>query len=491
MPRTSACTTSGESVGTEGGTAGDSTLRDAYVTVRKSHVPETQSATVLVAETRVGAYRIVRVLGQGGMGIVYEAEDTRLGRRVALKSVPPAFARDERLRARLRQEARAAAAVTHPNVATVYAFEEIEEQLYIASELVEGHTLRFEIERGRAPLALALRTARDTARGLAAAHAKGVVHRDLKPENVLRTTHGGVKILDFGIAQFDPNSPALLPRTRLTETGLVAGTPPYMAPEQLLGHAVDARADQYALGVLLYELACGRHPFGGRTLPSVIARALGEPPEEPAPQELPPPVWNVVERCLRKSPAERYPSTADLVSELETLSRHLPSVVEGKPPTPGATYPVNEVSHRALWWWQFHQLAAALLYWVMVWPAWHVHRWIGTYGLPFFLALLAAIAVAGNLRLHLWFSSRIYPGQLASQRPQVGTWVRAADLVFATLLLAAGLIIGQDHAEWAAFLTTFAIGSAVAFSLIEPATARAAFGPESGGGRTSDKESNE
>jgi serine/threonine protein kinase len=439
----------------------------------------------LAEGTIVGPYRIARVLGQGGMGVVYEAEDTRLRRRVALKSLPARLSGNERLRLRLRQEARAAAVLTHPSIATVYALEELDEGVFIASEYVEGLTLRAELERGPFTMDRAVATARDIARALAAAHERGIVHRDLKPENVMRTADGGVKLLDFGLAQFDAPAQDLVSWSRLTEPGLVAGTPPYMAPEQLLGGATDSRTDQFSLGVMLYEMTCGRHPFGGSSLPSVIARILAGRPEPPLDRlAVPDNVWAVIDRCLRKEPAERFANTTELTKALDAIlearsseGRSTQHAARSAPRSERSTlHPALSVQYSALWWWQFHQLAAALLYWLMIWPAWHVHRWIGRGGLLFFLLTLASVIVAANLRLHLWFSSRIYPDELAQQRREVGTWIRWADWAFAAALAAGGISLGDNRAGWAVLLIAFAVGCVVAFLVIEPATARAAFG---------------
>ena len=211
----------------------------------------------------VGPYTIVREIGRGGMGRVYLATDARLGRTVALKALPPRLTKDAEGRERLRQEARAAAALTHPGICTVYALEELDGDLFIAAEYVDGHPLRREIAHGRRPApGEVMQTARELASALASAHQKGITHRDLKPENVMRAKDGRLKILDFGLALIEENVGADTPaagedRTtpgvpaRLTGPGVLAGTPGYMAPEQLNGLAVDARADVFAFGVLL------------------------------------------------------------------------------------------------------------------------------------------------------------------------------------------------------------------------------------------------
>jgi serine/threonine protein kinase len=426
------------------------------------------SPPTLAPGTQVGTYRVVRVIGRGGMGVVYEAEDTRLHRRVALKSLPPEVAADERQRQRLRQEARAAAALQHPGIATVYALEEIDGHLFISTEYLPGATLREELQHGPLDPARAAATARELAQALCAAHERGVVHRDLKPENIVRTADGTLKILDFGVAQLETPARDLASQSRLTMTGMLAGTPAYMAPEQLLGGETDFHVDHFAFGVLLYELCTGTHPFGGQSLPSIIARILAAPPDPPpASSQIPPSLWDVIERCLQKDPAARYSSTRDLFSALSAPR------APGAPSTPNA--PSASTRPDAVQWWRFHQFAAALTYWAMVWPVWHVHRAFGRAGLFFFFATLAAVVIAANLRLHLWFSSRVYPEDLPTQRAEVARWIRWADVAFAALLIIGGVALPDDLAGWAALLISFGVGAAVVFVFIEPATTRAAF----------------
>ena len=202
---------------------------------------------------QIGQYTVTRKLGEGGMGVVYLAEDTRLGRLVAIKALTREFTGDDQRRRRLRREARAAAALSHPGIATVYALEEFDDNLYIVSEYVRGETLRSELANGPLPPGAVLNTAVEIARALTAAHEHDVVHRDLKPENVIRTQDGGIKILDFGLARF--KGPQLGPgasTTRLTEPGAVLGTPGYMSPEQIRGSEVDFRADIFSFGVFLF-----------------------------------------------------------------------------------------------------------------------------------------------------------------------------------------------------------------------------------------------
>jgi serine/threonine protein kinase len=440
---------------------------------------EPPAAPVLAAGSTIGQYRIERELGRGGMGIVYEAVDTRLHRRVALKSIAPGRAADERQRARLQQEARAAAALTHPGIATIYALEELDGQLFIASEFLAGETLRAEIERGAMPIEHVVATGLELARALTSAHQHHIVHRDFKPENVMRTASGVLKILDFGLARIlDPGD--LVSRTRslarLTEEGMLAGTPPYMAPEQLRGDATDYRADQFALGVVLYELATGRHPFAGVSLQSVIARILSaDPPAPTLSGEIASGLWQIITRCLQKDPAARFAETQEIVDALERLSRGAPVLALSDAGDRNA--PRAGQRETAMSWWRFHQFAAAVAYGVMVWPAWMVHRSLGRVGLTFFFLVLASVVVTGVLRLHLWFSSRVYPEDLSERRGEVSSWIRAADLTLTALLVIAGVALPPERAGLASVLIGFGIGAAVAFLFIEPATARAAMSP--------------
>ncbi len=268
------------------------------------------------------------------MGIVYEATDERLGRSVALKVMPPELLADEVRRQRFVREARSAAAVTHPNLATIYEVGEVAGQIFIAMELVEGATLRALLVDGEPlPLARALHLFRGLARGLAAAHRKGVVHRDLKPENVFVTSGDEVKILDFGLAKLaDPVTEAkaeglgeLATAPQLTEAGQILGTPSYMSPEQACGRGAGPTSDVFSMGVLLFEMLAGRRPFRGASVVEVIAAvARDEPPElaalNPA---VPAMIDSLVARCLAKDPAARPADGGVLLAELEALQTTL------------------------------------------------------------------------------------------------------------------------------------------------------------------------
>ena len=461
-------------------------VQDEVLALLKSHDDSDgflEPPSLLAAGAEVGAYRIDRILGRGGMGVVYLAHDTRLHRPVALKALPPHLFCDDRMRARLRQEARAAAALSHPSIATVYALEEIGDQIFIASEYLEGRTLREELADGALPVDRAVTIGQAVAAALQAAHERGIAHRDLKPENIILTPNG-VKVLDFGLAQFDVAAQDLASVTRLTDPGVMAGTPPYMAPEQLLGQPTSVRTDHFAYGVLLYEMLTGRHPFGTGPLPTTIARTLTTDPD---PADMPPWLWQIIARALQKNPDDRFTTTRELLDALSppgtrstagtvrtpsTLST--PSTV--RTPRTLRTLRTAGTVRTSLGWWATHQLIVALAYWFMVWPAWHVHKWTGRYGVLAFLATLAIVTIGANTRLHLWFTARTYPEELEAQLANISRLVRAADIAFALIMIATGLAIADGHTGWGALFIAFGLGGALAFLVIEPATARATFG---------------
>jgi YD repeat-containing protein len=288
---------------------------------------------VATTPTRIAHFRILARLGQGGMGVVYRAEDETLRRTVALKLLPEASG-DEETKQRFLREARSAAAITHPNVAVVYQIGEANNRIYIAMELVEGESLRARLDRGRLDLATARELAAQIARGLSAAHEKGIVHRDLKPENVIITPAGHVKILDFGLAKPEVarrssgSTEAALAKTETLVTsdeGRIMGTPEYMSPEQALGEAVDVRSDVFSFGIVLYEMLAGARPFAGASTGAVlvaIARDAAPPLRERAPH-VDDATEAVVARCLAKVPAERFGSAGEIVTALggRTTSR--------------------------------------------------------------------------------------------------------------------------------------------------------------------------
>jgi serine/threonine protein kinase/Tfp pilus assembly protein PilF len=272
----------------------------------------------------LGPYVVVAPLGAGGMGEVYRARDTRLGRDVAVKVLPEGFSADpERLR-RFENEARAAAALSHPNVLAVYDVN-VGGTPCVVFELLEGETLRSRIAAGDLSPARAVDIAGQVGRGLAAAHDKGIVHRDLKPDNVFLTRDGLVKVLDFGLARMKepPSADELVaaPTLERTEPGVLLGTRGYMSPEQVRGLAADQRSDIFALGVLLYEMLTGQRAFDrGSAAETQAAILRDDPPPPPASRPLAPGIERLLGRCLAKRPEDRFHSTRDFVFALEALS---------------------------------------------------------------------------------------------------------------------------------------------------------------------------
>jgi serine/threonine protein kinase len=283
----------------------------------------------LLAGTRLGPYEILEPLGTGGMGEVYGARDSRLGRSVAIKVLPGHLSTDERLRQRFEREARALAALSHPHICTLHDIGHENGVSFLVMERLEGETLVARLTRGPLPPAEAARLGTEIADALHQAHRRGVVHRDLKPANVM-LTGGGVKLLDFGlaVAPLDlPGTPAGGPTelTRsqpLTTAGTILGTVPYMAPEQLEGREADARTDIFALGSVLYEMVAGRRAFGGGSPASVIAAILtAEPPRlATIHPHVPAALERAVTRCLAKDPEARWQSARDLQLELAWIA---------------------------------------------------------------------------------------------------------------------------------------------------------------------------
>jgi serine/threonine protein kinase len=280
----------------------------------------------LTAGAKLDGYEVVGLLGAGGMGEVYCARDPALKREVAIKILPSFVSQDpDRLR-RFEQEAQAAAALNHPNILAVHRFGTFEGAPYLVSELLEGETLRQQMERGPLPIRKAIDYGVQIAHGLAAAHDKDIVHRDLKPENLFVTKHARIKILDFGLAKLmqsqpDPDGSAPT-QAHGTDPGMVMGTAGYMSPEQVRGKAVDHRTDIFAFGAILYEMLTGTRAFHRSTSAETMTAILNDDP--PAISQLvqttPPGLQRVVHRCLEKNPEQRFHSASDLAFALEALS---------------------------------------------------------------------------------------------------------------------------------------------------------------------------
>jgi serine/threonine protein kinase/tetratricopeptide (TPR) repeat protein len=294
-----------------------------------------------VADSLVGQsishYKITRKLGSGGMGVVYEAEDSRLGRRVALKFLPEAMAQDTQLIERFQREARASSALNHPNICTIHAIEQLDKQHFLVMELLEGETLSQMMTRHAFPMEKLLPLAIQIADALESAHAKGIVHRDIKPANLFLTDRGQVKVLDFGLAKFGPgqipesgstpSSMDTMVGAELTSPGAAVGTVSYMSPEQARGQLVDARTDLFSLGTVLYQMATGVLPFRGDTSAMVFDAILNRDPQPVVDvnPSLPPDFGRILSKLLEKDRTLRCQSATELKTDLNRLKRDLDS----------------------------------------------------------------------------------------------------------------------------------------------------------------------
>jgi eukaryotic-like serine/threonine-protein kinase len=286
-----------------------------------------QDQTKSLAGQSFGPYQIFRPLGSGGMGEVYLAEDTRLGRKVALKVLPAQFTREEERIRRFQQEARAASALNHPNIITIYEIGEIDSLHFIATEFIEGETLRRHLAGKQMKISEALQVATKVASALCAAHEAGIVHRDIKPENIILRTDRIVKVVDFGLVKLTEQKSDVAESPTLVKTtpGMVMGTAQYMSPEQARGLSIDARTDIWSLGVVLYEMIGGRVPFEGATSSDVIAAILDREPVTLArySPEVPTELEWIVKKALRKDKEERYQTARELLTDLRSLRRKL------------------------------------------------------------------------------------------------------------------------------------------------------------------------
>ncbi len=278
----------------------------------------------MIAES-IAHYRIIKKLGAGGMGEVYLALDTKLDRKVAIKVLRPDWVEEEHLKKRLLREAQAAAKLDHPNICAIYDVNEADSATFIVMQYIEGESLAEKMERQPLELSSALAIVEQAAEGLAEAHAHGIVHRDIKPHNMMLTPRGQLKILDFGLAKQMRSSDSVgqeaATATLLSTPGLVVGTMPYMSPEQVQGETLDASSDIFSLGVTLYEMLAGKHPFKHKSAAVTMSRILlGEPiPTEQFQARVSPELQTLLSKMLRKDKALRYQSAEDLLTDLRQL----------------------------------------------------------------------------------------------------------------------------------------------------------------------------
>ena len=286
----------------------------------------------------ISHYRIVEQLGAGGMGVVFKAQDSRLERAVALKFLPEKLAQQPRALERFRREARAASALNHPGICTIYDIGEQDGRAFIAMEFIDGETLRNHIHGKALPVAELLELGIQIAEALDAAHSEGIIHRDIKPANIFVTKRGRAKVLDFGLAKLVPKGVAIADddsggesssstSTSTSIAGIISGTPSYMSPEQVRGDALDARTDIFSLGLVLYEMATGRQAFGGGTGGAIIEAVLTRSPVSVRAinPDIPAALEAIIEKALHKDREQRYQHAADLLADLQRLKREIDS----------------------------------------------------------------------------------------------------------------------------------------------------------------------
>jgi len=433
----------------------------------------------------ISHYRILEKLGQGGMGVVYRAEDTRLGRTVAVKALLPEHARDPLRRKRLEQEARSAAALSAPGIAQVYELEEAGEDLFIIYEFVAGHTLRSVLAAGPVPRHVLLRIAIETARGLTAAHTRGIVHRDLKPENVLQMLDGSIKILDFGLARFE--LPALDGSTRslgLTEAGTIVGTVAYMSPEQLESKPVDFRSDIFSFGVMTYELATGHHPFKGESPASTIANILTAEPAAMLERDplVPPELDRIVNKCLRKRPDWRYQSTRDLMVDLENLKydsdeerRSTTAILAGEEESILRQLARSfRLSPRR--WWELNTLSSYLWYALFIFLAWKVRTLSsGTWPNVLFFTTVGIMTVLTIVRTILVITVLFNPVELPAVVRRASPWIQVATLAQAFVLLGMAEEVRKTSIGFSGALVALGAGAVLVAAFYEQMVDRSAF----------------
>jgi serine/threonine protein kinase len=420
----------------------------------------------MVGDLIADRYRVEAELGRGGMGVVLRAHDMRLNRTVAVKMLPADATQSELLRQRLASEARIASALNHPGIATVYDFIEQDEAAFIIYEFVPGHTLRRRLESERFNFSETLDAALQLTEALTAAHDNGITHRDLKPENIMvkPDSSGGwrMKILDFGLAK-QLQQPCHIEADALTQTmlaqtaaGFRLGTMAYMAPEQLEGERADARTDIYALGLVLYEMATGVHPFRGATLAATIANALATtaPPPSRHSSTLPAEFDHAVLKCLRKNPADRFQSSREISIDLRHITHDLNSAPAQAVIAPtGAGIPRRIFSLILRHGWELLHVRLCIWCVMLAYVAWRFRLATpGAAGLAMFFAALICTTVLSGLLFSLLYTHIADKNRLAAEVRRMVPWIRVLSIIIGLLGWVMAVMVAATHTVLAVFL---------------------------------------
>ena len=434
-----------------------------------------------------GRYKVEAELGRGGMGVVLRAHDTRLNRTVAVKMLSAAAAGSGLLRRRLASEAHIASTLNHPGIATVYDFIEQDEAAFIIYEFVAGCTLRRHLQCERFNFTEIIDAALQLTEALAVAHEQGIMHCDLKPENIMVTpgSRGGcrVKILDFGLAEHlrQPFLESEAPTQTMvdqTAKGFRVGTIAYMSPERLDGKPADACSDIYSLGLVLYEMAGGAHPFRGATPAATIAKALTAtaPPPSRHNSTVPAEFDRIVLKCLRKDPADRYQSAREIFVDLRNITRDLTSapaqlVTAGT----GAGIPRRIFSLVMRHGWELLHVRMCLWCILLAYAAWRFSLAVpGALGLAMFFAVLACTTVLSMLLSVLLYTHIADKNHLAAEMRRMAPWVRCLGIVIGLLAWVMAAIVADGHTLLAAFLTIMGAVLGVTVLTFKPAMDRLA-----------------
>jgi serine/threonine protein kinase len=440
-------------------------------------------------ELVAGRYRAGEEIGRGGMGIVFRALDTQLNRWVALKMLLPGARHDVGMLRRLASEARTASGLNHPGIATVFDFVEAADASFIVYELVPGRTLRCELAAGRFSTAELVDAGVQLADALAAAHQGGVLHRDLKPENIMvlpdDDRRGRMKILDFGLARhfgrplLEGECPSAAETiTELTVPGFAAGTIAYMPPEQLEAEQVDARGDIYALGLILYELATGCHPFRGKDVHSTIANILAQaaPRIRPHDPGTPAEIDRIIQKCLRKRPAERYQLARELLADLRSF-RANPAPVDPARNEPQSLLRnfFGSAGPNPYRLWEILHLKACIRCALLVFLAWQFRTdRSGAWNLALFFSTVLCCAIQSLLSALLVIAGAADRRNLLTYTQRLAPWLRMVGLANGLMAFLMAAFVAESHTILAVSLAVLAVFIGFTAIVLKPAMDRAA-----------------